>query len=407
MRWIRNIACLLVCVTLLVTNAESRDPFFPDFSFDVTPGFNKVRARRGGAGEPGAKLEPFWTEPSRYTARKPIPITSELYARLADSLSPSVVNIFTRVKIGGIGDPLGIIFVPLPIPVPGGGIPGLGREARSLGSGFIISKDGYVLTNAHVVRNASEIEVFLQNSNEAVKATVVGVQPIIDIAVLRIPAADDLVVAPLGDSDEVRMGDFILAIGNPFGLRHTLTTGNVSAVDRRVPMSRKRSFPQGFIQIDAPINPGNSGGPLINLNGEVVGINTAIYSSSGGSIGLGFAAPINYSKELLPRLRRYGYANLAIIGIQHGEVTQAIAKSKKLIGKARGALALKVLEDRPAMRSGMHDGDIILSFNNKPIANHRALSWTVLTSLPGEQVPVVVWRDGAEKKLHITPAKYR
>lgn len=256
---IRNLACILMLIALVASNAESRDP-----SFKVTP---VAKSSSHSKGEPYAKMDRFWAEP-KYTPRKPIPITSETYASLSDRLSPSVVNIFTRTKIGGIGDPLGIIFVPLPIPVPGTGIPGLGRQARSLGSGFIISKDGYVLTNAHVVAHASEVEIFLKDSNEAVPATVVGMQRIIDVAILKIDASDDLVVAPLGDSDSVRMGDFILAIGNPFGLRHTLTTGTVSAVERSVSMSRKRAYPQGFIQIDAPINPGNSGGPLINLRGE-------------------------------------------------------------------------------------------------------------------------------------------
>ena len=395
-RVLRACAASVLLATMLACTVSRSGP----------PGqVESVRMTRATApqGERGAPLESFWQEGSRPHESQPIPITSTLYASIAEEINPSVVTIFTRSKVGGVGDPLGLFFFQLPI--PGLGIPGLGREAKSLGSGFIISQDGYVVTNAHVVR-AQKLEVFLQDSNEAVAARVVGYQRVLDIALLRIPPSSELTVAPLGDSDTVRTGDFILAIGNPFGLRHTVTTGNVSAVQRHVPISRRTTSPHGFIQIDAPINPGNSGGPLLNLHGEVVGINTAILSTSGGSIGIGFAVPINYAKEFLPRLRRDGKADLAYLGVKIGEVTEAIATSKNLSGSPRGALVVEVVEKTPAERAGLRAGDIILSFNNRPVASDAALLPMALASVPGRRIPLVVWRASGEHSLFITPARF-
>ncbi len=264
------------------------------------------------------------------------------------------------------------------------------RHMQSLGSGFIVDPSGIIVTNNHVIEGADEITVTLQD-NTSLKATVIGRDERVDIAVLKVKSDKPLPSVAFGDSDASRVGDWVLAIGNPFGLGGSVTAGIVSA--------RGRDIRQGpyddFIQTDAAINKGNSGGPLFNMDGDVVGINTAIYSPSGGSIGIGFSIPANMAKNVVAQLRDFGHARRGWLGVRIQPVTSDIAESLGL-HDTTGSLVAGVVPGGPAEAAKIHNGDIILKFNGQEVKENHSLPRVVAETAIGSEVPVVLMRDGKE-----------
>ncbi|WP_300285300.1 DegQ family serine endoprotease [Nitrosomonas sp.] len=267
-------------------------------------------------------------------------------------------------------------------------------ESRSLGSGFIISKDGYVLTNAHVVESANEITVKLSDKREF-SAKVIGADRKTDIALIKINA-DDLPVVTQGNPDQLKVGEWVIAIGAPFGFENTVTAGIVSAKGRS--LAQENYVP--FIQTDVAINPGNSGGPLFNMKGEVVGINSQIYSRTGGFMGLSFAIPIDMAMEIANQLKAYGKISRGKIGVLIQEMTEELAESFSL-DKSRGALVASVERGGPADKAGIRTRDVILSFDGKNIDTSVDLPRIVGNTKPGTKVQVEVWRDGSIRKLMV------
>ncbi|MEE8312257.1 MAG: DegQ family serine endoprotease [Candidatus Binatia bacterium] len=323
------------------------------------------------------------------------------FAALVEAVSPSIVNISTvseeREELpgrrGGRGsDPFEFFFRR-----PG--------PRRSLGSGFVLDDDGYIITNHHVVEDATKIVVRLQSDKEY-EAKVVGTDAKTDIAVIRIEDVDDpaeLVALPLGDSDDLKVGEWVLAIGNPFGLDHSVTAGIVSAKGRRINRPDRSPY-DDFIQTDAAINPGNSGGPLVNLAGQVVGINSAIFSRSGGNIGIGFAIPINMVRAIVPQLKEFGSVTRGWLGVMIQPVDKDIARSLDL-DDAKGALVAKVFPDSPASEAGIELGDVIVKFDGREVPESADLPAIVAATPVGKSVNVVVVRNGKKKKLEVTVAK--
>ena len=267
------------------------------------------------------------------------------------------------------------------------------QKRRSLGSGFIVSEDGYILTNNHVVEKADEIAVTLLDKEEF-KAEVVGTDPKTDIALIKIKIAKKLPFVRLGDSEKLEIGEWVLAIGNPFGLGHTVTTGIVSAKGRII-----GSGPyDDFIQTDASINPGNSGGPLFNLRGEVVGINTAIIQ---GGQGIGFATPIHLAKSILGQLKEKGKVTRGWLGVYIQRLTPDMAESLAVPGK-KGALVADVTKDGPAEKAGIRSGDVIVAFNGKSVADEHELPQIVASIKPGEKVDVKLIREGKTLSIPVT-----
>lgn len=265
-------------------------------------------------------------------------------------------------------------------------------KTQSLGSGFIISKEGYIVTNNHVVENAEEIVVILASGDEY-PAKIIGKDKKTDIALIKIEPKGDLPVAILGDSDSLEVGEWVLAIGNPFGLGHTVTAGIVSAKGRVIGQGPY----DDFIQTDASINPGNSGGPLFNLRGEVVGINTAIIA---GGQGIGFAIPINIAKWVISQLKERGKVVRGWLGVSIQEVTPELAKSFGLKEK-KGALVSSVFEGEPADKAGIKAGDVIIEFDGKEIHDYHELPRVVASTPPGKKVEVKVIRNGKEMTFHV------
>ncbi len=324
------------------------------------------------------------------------------FINLAKELRPAVVNISTS-QVGGGGqqsfpspfgeeDPFSEFwrrFFGEPLPR------GPHRQ-KSLGSGFVVDREGYILTNNHVVESGDKIIVRLSDEKEF-EAKLVGRDAKTDIAVIKIDADIELSTAPLGNSDELEVGEWVLAIGNPFGLEHSVTAGIVSAKGRNIGAGPY----DNFIQTDASINPGNSGGPLINLRGEVVGINTAIFSRGGGNIGIGFAIPINLVKELLPQLKSKGKVTRGWLGVVIQGVTPAIAESLGM-DQARGALVANVSGDGPASRAGVQIGDVIIEFGGQRVKESNDLPIIVARTPVNKEVSVIVLRDGKEVELSVT-----
>ncbi len=264
------------------------------------------------------------------------------------------------------------------------------RRAQSLGSGFIIDPSGYIVTNNHVIEGADSVSVTLQD-NTTLKATIVGRDESGDIALLKVKTDKPLPTVQFGDSSQSRVGDWVLAIGNPFGLGGTVTAGIVSA--------RGRDIHQGqyddFIQTDAAINRGNSGGPLFNMDGQVIGINTAIFSPSGGSIGIGFSIPSNMAKLTVAQLKEFGHARRGWLGVKIQQVTPDIAESLGL-KDASGAMVAGVTDGGPAEKAKIRSGDIILKFDGQDVKEMHNLPRIVADSDVGKEVPVVLWRDGKQ-----------
>ena len=320
---------------------------------------------------------------------KPVP---ESFADLADQLMPSVVNISTTQTVRTTtnqfpfqfppGSPFGEMFKDFERPTE--------RKASSLGSGFIIDTKGTVITNNHVISGADDILVRV--ADKEYKAKVIGADPYMDIAVLKMETKDQFKPVSFGDSDKARVGDWAVAIGNPFGLGGTVTAGIISARNRDINLTRY----DDFIQTDASINQGNSGGPLFNLKGEVIGINTAIIApGQSGSIGIGFAIPANAASNVINQLIKFGETKRGWLGVRIQEVTKEIAEVEKL-KKPQGALVASVGENSPADKAGIKAGDIILNFDGKKIDTMRKLPKVVATTEVGKSVELKIWRN---KKL--------
>ena len=284
-------------------------------------------------------------------------------------------------------------FIPRQPPAQGGPTPR--SESRSLGSGFIISQDGYVLTNAHVVEGADEITVKLTDKREF-KAKVIGADKRTDIALIKIDAAT-LPAVRFGDPNKLKVGEWVVAIGSPFNFENTVTAGIVSAKGRSLP--QENYVP--FIQTDVAINPGNSGGPLFNLKGEVVGINSQIYSRTGGFMGLSFAIPIDVAMDVANQLRTAGRVSRGRIGVVIQEVTKELADSFGL-AKAQGALVNSVEKGGPADKAGIEASDVILKFDGKAVNSSSDLPRIVAQTKPGSRVAVQIWRKGAPKDITLT-----
>jgi serine protease Do len=333
------------------------------------------------------------------------------FADLAEKQGPSVVNISTTMTVRQDArapqmpnipedDPAFDLFRRFFPPAPNGGMPGQPREqeSRSLGSGFITSADGYILTNAHVVDGADEVTVKLSDKREF-KARVVGSDKRTDVALIKIEGRN-LQAATLGDPGRLRVGEWVVAIGSPFGFESTVTAGIVSAKGRSLP--QENFVP--FIQTDVAINPGNSGGPLFNLKGEVVGINSQIYSRTGGFMGLSFAIPIDVAMDIAEQLKTNGKVTRGRIGVVIQEVTKDLAETFGL-AKPAGALVSAVDPDGPAAKAGVEAGDIILKFNGKAINNSGDLPRTVAGVRPGSRGNLQVWRKGSTRDFPVTVAE--
>ena len=326
---------------------------------------------------------------SSFTNAKSVP---DSFADLAEELMPSVVNISTTQTVRTSsnqfpfqfppGSPFEEMFKEFQMPTE--------RKASSLGSGFIIKENGIVITNNHVIANADDI--LIKVNKKEYKAEVVGADPYMDIAVLKMQTKDKFKPVKFGDSDRARVGDWVIAIGNPFGFSGTVTSGIISARNRDINLTRY----DDFIQTDASINQGNSGGPLFNIKGEVIGINTAIIApGQSGSIGIGFAIPANAASNVIDQLINFGETRRGWLGVRIQEVTKEIAEAVKL-KKPEGALVASVGEKSPADKAGVKAGDIILEFDGKKIDIMRTLPKVVANTKVGKSVELKIWRN---KKL--------
>lgn len=322
----------------------------------------------------------------------------ESFADLAEKLSPSVVNISTTTVIEQKsrempsfppGSPFEDFFKQFEKPG------GKKRKAQSLGSGFIIDKSGYIITNNHVIDNAEKIMVILYDDT-SFEATVVGKDPKTDVALLKInPKKTKLTAVKFGDSNKLRVGDWVMAIGNPFGFGGTVTAGIVSARGRNLSGSY-----DDYIQTDASINRGNSGGPLFDMNGNVVGINTAIFSQSGGSVGIGFAVSSNLAKQVTDQLKQYGRTKRGWLGVLIQEISKEIADSLGM-KSVKGALVSSATEGGPAQKAGVKTGDVILKFNGIDIDTMKELPKVVAGTPVGKSVPLVILRNGKTITLNV------
>jgi len=332
----------------------------------------------------------------------------ESFAPLAERTLPAVVNISTTQTIKNAGRSP----VPMPEFPPGSPFEEFFREfferqqqdpnapprrAASLGSGFIIDPSGYVVTNNHVIEGADEVRVIFQDAeNTELKAKIIGVDKDTDLALLKVETDKKLPSLSWGDSDSLRVGDWVVAIGNPFGLGGTVTAGIISARARDIGAGRY----DDFLQTDASINRGNSGGPLVNLKGEVVGINTAIFSQTGGSVGIGFAIPATMAKNVINQIKEGGKVRRGWLGVQIQAVTPDIAESMKL-QEAQGALVSQVTEDGPAAKAGIRPGDVILTFDGREVNSSRSLPRMVAETQVGKAVPVTIIRKGSRQTVSV------
>ncbi|HQR24940.1 MAG TPA: DegQ family serine endoprotease [Steroidobacteraceae bacterium] len=317
----------------------------------------------------------------------PVPSLAPMLKRV----TPAVVNVQTRGTVQEqnplLNDPFFRRFFDVPNQP-------MEREFQAAGSGVIVdAKNGYIVTNAHVIENAKEITVQLLD-NRSLKAKVVGTDQGSDIAVLKVQGAN-LVEIPIADSDLAEVGDFVVAIGNPFGLGHTVTSGIVSA------LGRSGINPEGyenFIQTDASINPGNSGGALVNLNGQLVGINSAILSRSGGNIGIGFAIPSNMMNTVMQQLIKYGEVRRGVLGVNIQTLTPDIAQSMEL-GSTQGALVSQVVDGSAADKAGIKAGDVITAVNGKPVKDSGSLRAMIGMLRIGDKVDIALMRDGKPRRV--------
>ena len=323
--------------------------------------------------------------------------TPSSFADLSEKLMPSVVNISTTTVIKTQTNPF-----PFQFP-PGSPFEDMfkefgtpqERQSSALGSGFIIDKKGIVVTNNHVIQDAKDIIVRV-NGDKEFKAKVIGSDPLSDIALLQLETKEEFIPVRFGDSDKARIGDWVIAIGNPFGLGGTVTSGIISARNRSIGLSRY----EDYIQTDASINSGNSGGPLFDMNGDVIGINTAILGRS-GSIGIGFSIPSNSAKIVIDQLIKFGETKRGWLGVRIQDVTKEIADVENL-DKPRGALVASVAENSPSDKAGVKAGDIILEFNGEVIQEMKQLPIIVARTEVGKKVQVKIWRNKKELIKNIT-----
>lgn len=390
--------------TRLVTSALCGTTLLAGLAF--TPAY--------GQSAPAPEKPAFGKAPSGVAVGRPVP---DSFADLANRLLPAVVNVSISATLkpgegddddegpdGSPGDGPQVPEFPPGSPMekffhdfmnrkPSPDAPP--RKMQALGSGFIISPDGYIVTNNHVVKDADHVSVTLQDDT-VLKAKIIGRDSKTDLAVIKVESPHPLPTVPFGDSDTARVGDWVLAIGNPFGLSGTVTAGIVSSRGRSI----ERDAYDDFIQTDAPINRGNSGGPLFNLKGEVIGINTAIYSPSGGSIGIGFSIPSNDAKGVINQLRTLGRVRRGWLGVRVQDVTRDIAES---LGKPalKGAMVAGVDPKGPADVAGIKTGDVIDKLNGEPV-NGRSLPRLVAEIAPGEKATFGIWRKGKAMQVEAT-----
>ena len=352
------------------------------------------------AGGP-ALAERLWVEVSAQDGRVVKAQTLPDFIDLAAKLGPTVVNVSTEPagesqsgesSLEGDSEPYHEFMPYHQFMEPFEHTP---RHAKSLGSGFIINKAGYVITNEHVVEDAKEIRVTVRDGHQY-KGRLVGRDPKSDIALIKIDADRELMAAPLGNSDELRVGEWVMAIGSPFGFDHSVTAGIVSATSRFIPGNY-----DDFIQTDASINPGNSGGPLINLRGEVIGVNAAIYTRTGASMGIGFAIPVNLVKDELDQLKTNGKIVRGWLGVYVQTVTPEIGESMGL-AEARGALIADVVKSGPAKTAGIERGDLVVSYDGKPIADSQELPLLVGRTPVGRTVKLKLIRKKAVREVAVT-----
>jgi serine protease Do len=341
---------------------------------------------------------------------RPVPATAagpDSFADLAAKQGPTVVNIYTTQTVKAPSNLHQFLFpddrnIPeqfrrfFDLPFGHEKIPQREFKRTSLGSGVITSADGYILTNNHVVKDADEINVRLSTFEEY-EAKIIGRDAKTDLALIKIEPKKQLPAVTFGDSDQLRVGDWVMAIGNPFGLEQTVTAGIVSAKGRSIGNETYGNF----IQTDASINPGNSGGALFNLKGEMVGVNTAIFSQSGGNIGIGFAIPINMAKNVINQLKEHGKVVRGWLGVMIQQVTPELAKNFGL-ERPIGALVGEVSPDSPAAAAGIMAGDVILQYNDKEVSQMSMLPAMVAQTPVGSKVELVLMRDGKEKTVPVT-----
>jgi serine protease Do len=331
------------------------------------------------------------------------------FADLVERVSPAVVSVIATqpapalVSQPGLApdNPLAPFFRDFGLPEPGARPEGQDRtpprEGQAMGSGFIIDPEGYVVTNNHVIAEATSVAIVLEDGRR-LDATVIGRDDKVDLALLKVESDESLPHLAFGDSDAVRVGDWTIAVGNPFGLGGTVTAGIVSARGRDI-----NSGPyDDYLQIDAPINRGNSGGPTFDVHGNVIGINTAIFSPTGGNVGIGFAIPANLAEPLIAELKEHGRIERGWLGVQVQPVTPLIAESLEL-AETKGALVAQVTPESPAAKAGLAVGDVILELDGEPVDTVRELTRKVALAAPGEAKPFTIWRSGEEMTLEVAP----
>ena len=341
-----------------------------------------------------ASVEKIWTEKTTVSNTDASPVGSTLFRGLAEKLSPAVVNVKPMKKVTKTygNFPYGNSPYGMPRMTPPQMRPHGSKEFRQRGegSGFIIHKDGYILTNAHVIENSDSVQIALSTGG-LFKGKLIGMDKVADLALIKIDSPDPLPVIPLGSSKELKPGDWVMAIGSPFGLDLTVTVGIVSAKGRSLGATPY----DDFIQTDTPINPGNSGGPLINTQGEVVGINTAVMQMGQG---LGFSLPVDLAKKLIPELKANGKVTRSWLGVSVQDITLADKESLKL-GVDQGSLVREVVVDSPAYKAGLKMNDVIVEFNGHTINNSRKLPKEVVYTTSGEEVSIKLVREGKAKTV--------
>ena len=341
-----------------------------------------------------ASVEKLWTEKTTVSNTDASPVGSTLFRGLAEKLSPAVVNVKPMKKVTKTygNFPYGNSPYGMPRMTPPQMRPHGSKEFRQRGegSGFIIHKDGYILTNAHVIENSDSVQIALSTGG-LFKGKLIGMDKVADLAIIKIDSPDPLPVIPLGSSKELKPGDWVMAIGSPFGLDLTVTVGIVSAKGRSLGATPY----DDFIQTDTPINPGNSGGPLINTQGEVVGINTAVMQMGQG---LGFSLPVDLAKKLVPELKANGKVTRSWLGVSVQDITLADKESLKL-GVDQGSLVREVGVDSPAYKAGLKMNDVIVEFNGHTINNSRKLPKEVVYTTSGEEVSIKLVREGKTKTV--------
>ena len=358
----------------------------------------------GGSALAAPKPQPPRPAPPKPAAIVPVHGAPASFADLADRLLPMVVNIATSQTLKALASQPGMPNIPPDSPLSdlfknflgGGNQP---RHVTSLGSGFIIDPSGYIVTNNHVIEGADQISVTL-NDGSTLIAKLVGRDEKTDLALLKVNPKRPLPSARFGDSDSARIGDWVIAIGNPFGLGSTVTAGIVSARNRDIEAGPY----DDFIQTDAPINKGNSGGPLFDMAGNVVGVNSAIYSPSGGSVGIAFSIPSNLVRDVVDQLRRFGQARRGWIGVHIQQPTPDLVETRGLPSLS-GALIADVAANGPAGRGGVQAGDFIVGFDGKPVTDSRSLSRLVADTPAGKTVGVDLYRGGRRITVHLTVQK--